>query len=272
MLVLLVMCLKHAWKQGMPTVLFLIAGVIFGWLLEVVTIFMMQMYQYGDFLLMVGEVPLSVGIGWGVIIYSIRLFSDAADLPSRFRPALEGLLALNIDLAMDTVAVRLGMWSWAFIGLQDRFFGVNEGNFWAWFWVVFFFSLGHRWLSAKEKKFWRYMAPFGAIFIGLIGVVFTNAFISVIFKFVSYTWFNITIGLTLSTAFLLILWIRPKFGVRKVDSLSFWVPFSFHIYFLVVGLISKALFNSPFILVLSVGMMLLVLYLHRVTIRGFFTV
>ena len=109
---LLGVCLKHAWKKGISAVFQLISGVLFGWLLEWVTIMQLDIYHYGDFLMMLKGVPLGIGIGWGVIIYSTRLFSDATDLPKWARPVLEGLLALNIDLAMDTVAVRLGMWNW----------------------------------------------------------------------------------------------------------------------------------------------------------------
>lgn len=102
-------CLQHAWKIGMPKVWELIAGVLFGLLLELATIQQLQAYQYGRFTLMLGEVPIIVGVGWGVILYSVRLFTNATGLPEWARPIMDGLLALNIDLATDTLAIRLGM-------------------------------------------------------------------------------------------------------------------------------------------------------------------
>ena len=100
-------CLMHARKIGMPKVWELIAGVLFGLLLEVATIQQLQAYQYGQFSLMLGEVPIMVGVGWGVILYSVRLFSNATGMPEWARPIMDGLLALNIDLATDTLAIRL---------------------------------------------------------------------------------------------------------------------------------------------------------------------
>src|SRR6266704_834612 len=48
------------------------------------------------------------------------------------------LLALTIDLSMDAIAIRLGFWTWRQAG---PWFGVPLGNFYAWFIVVFGFSL-----------------------------------------------------------------------------------------------------------------------------------
>jgi len=39
-------------------------------------------------------------------------FSDASSLPDGTPPALHGLLALKIDLALDAVAIRFGFWNW----------------------------------------------------------------------------------------------------------------------------------------------------------------
>ncbi|MCK4897217.1 MAG: carotenoid biosynthesis protein, partial [Anaerolineales bacterium] len=138
-LVLFGLCLRHAWRQGWLKVWELLAGVIYGLLLERATIQQLGAYEYGQFLFMVGELPLAVGVAWGTIIYSVRLFSDASSLPLWLRPVLDGLLALNIDLAMDAVAIRLGMWDWG-MGFRNQYFGVPYANFWAWFWVVFSFS------------------------------------------------------------------------------------------------------------------------------------
>src|SRR5947199_9956409 len=94
---LFVACLRHAARFGPARVWQLLAGVVFGLLLETATIQQLHAYRYGRFLLMVGDVPLMVGVGWGVIIYSARLFSDETNLPEWARPVLDGLLGLNVD-------------------------------------------------------------------------------------------------------------------------------------------------------------------------------
>jgi len=260
---LFILCLKHAWRAGLPVVCQLIAGVLFGLLLEWATIQQLHAYQYGRFLLMLGEIPLMVGVGWGIIIYSVRLVSDAADLAEWGRPILDGLLALNIDLAMDAVAIRLGMWDWG-MSYERQYFGVPYANFWAWFWVVFSFSAGLRLLTRRPGWVGRWLAPLGALCIGTLGVIGTNALIVFV---VPRAWYQPTIALTLGGAFLLMLWLRPRFSQRPAPSLVFWVPLGFHVYCLAAGLLSKAILDPPFLLLASITMALVALYLHRSTVR-----
>ena len=195
-LVLFILCLRHAWRTGPEAILRLIAGALFGVLLELATIWQLEAYDYGTFLLMLSNVPLAIGFGWGTIMYSAKLFSDATNLPEWVRPVLDGLLALNIDLAMDAVAIRLEMWDWG-LGLHSQYFGVPYANFWAWFWVVVSFSASVRWLSSRARGFWRWLAPLGAVLIGLAGVLCTNALIVFI---VPSQLYELTIGLTLGSA------------------------------------------------------------------------
>ena len=218
-------------------------------------------YHYGHFLLMFGDVPVAVGIAWGVIIYSVMLVSQASSLPDWAQPVLDGLLALNIDLVMDAVAIRLGMWDWG-LGFTQQYYGVPYANFLAWFWVVFSFSLGLRALSHASREILRRWAPLGAIFVGLVGVTGMNTFIRGI---VSSNGYLATIIVTLAVAISLILWLRPKFNLSPLSPLAFWVPFSFHAYFLAAGLLSGALFRPPFLLLVSLAMFLLALYWHRAT-------
>src|SRR5512135_3227728 len=115
---LFAVCLAHARRRGWAVVWQLIAGAVFGLLLEGSTIQTFHLYTYGRFWFMVGEVPLPIGVAWGVIIYSARQFSDATSLPEWARPVFDGLLALNIDLSMDAIAIRLGFWHWG-IGIHQ---------------------------------------------------------------------------------------------------------------------------------------------------------
>jgi Carotenoid biosynthesis protein len=137
--ILAISCLRHAWTGGWPRVVGLVVGMLYGLLLEYAAIQTFHAYQYGHFLLMIGgTVPLCIGVGWGLIIYTAMETSDRFGLPWYLRPIVDAVLALTIDLSMDAIAIRLGFWTWSVAG---PWFGVPLGNFYAWFIVVFGFSL-----------------------------------------------------------------------------------------------------------------------------------
>ena len=263
-LVLFILCFRHAWRTGPEDVLRLVAGILFGLLLEFATIWQLEAYSYGTFLVMLRDVPLAIGIGWGIIIYSVKLFSDATNLPETVRPLLDGLLALNIDLAMDAIAIRLGMWDWG-LGLHFQYFGVPHANFWAWFWVVVSFSASMRWLTSQARGNWRWLAPFGALLLGLAGVLCANFFIVYI---VPRQYYELTIGFPLVSTLLLVLLHRPKLIGHPPDPPAFWVPFGFHAYFLTAGLLSGTIIDSPLLLAVSIFMFIISLYLHRFSLLG----
>jgi hypothetical protein len=116
MYILFVLCLLHAIKQGIGYASYLIAGVLFGLLLEYINVISDMGYVYGKFIVMFGkppqDIPLCIGIGWGIIIYTARLFTDTFKLPLWASACLDTLLALSIDISMDIVAYRLHMWTW----------------------------------------------------------------------------------------------------------------------------------------------------------------
>ena len=113
MYLLFLFCFLHAWKRGARNVAYLLGGLCFGVLLEYMEVAMYS-YSYGRFWIMIGSypvnVPLYVGAGWGIIMYSARQFTYRLGLWAC--AALDTLLAINIDLSMDTVACRLHMWNW----------------------------------------------------------------------------------------------------------------------------------------------------------------
>jgi Carotenoid biosynthesis protein len=257
-----VICFYQACKQGTAQLLRLLAGILYGILLELATIRQLQAYHYGQFLIMVLDVPLCVGVAWGCILYSVMEFSDASSVPYWARPILDGLLALNIDLALDAVAIRLDFWDWG-QGLKFQYFGVPYANFWAWFWVIFSFSLGYRLLAHREDWIVTWLSPLLALIVGLIGVLGTNTFITFEVPFEDHKLF---VPVTLSLALILVISMRPRFYLKPIPSLVFWVPFLTHAYVLIAGLISGVILNPPLLLWIGLLMSAIAFYLHLPTI------
>ena len=253
------LCFVHAFKKGTGNVLRLLAGIIFGVLLELATIRQLHAYSYGTFPTMILDVPLCIGVSWGSILYSAMEFSDASSLPWLARPILDGLLALNIDLAMDAIAIRLGMWDWG-RGLDFQYFGVPYANFWAWFWVISSFSFGYRLLARRNDWTGTWLAPLLALITGLTWVLATNAFIVFV---VPANLRNIVIGLAIFVALMTILYVRPRFYQKPVSAPAFWVPFVSHLYFLIAGAASGVILEPPFLLFVSLLMFVTALSLHR---------
>jgi hypothetical protein len=260
------LCLPHAWKQGRANLLRLTAGIVFGLALELATIRQLHAYQYGQFLLMVFDVPLCIGVAWGCILYSVMEFSDGSSLPYFMRPVLDGLLALNIDLALDAVAIRFGFWDWG-QGLNFQYFGVPYANFWAWFWVIFFFSFGYRLLARRKDWISEWFSPILALVTGLSGVLGTNALIA---YRIPFAYHGLTIILLLAIAVTTVITSRPKFIQTTIPSLTFWVPFLTHAYILVAGLVAGIILNPPFLLFAGIIMIVISLYLHFPSIRNIF--
>ena len=262
-----VLCARHAFRYGtIANFLKLGFGILFGVTLELATIRQLNAYEYGRFLLMVWDVPLCIGVAWGCIIYSVMEFSDASSLPYWFRPILDGLLALNIDLALDAVAIRFGFWDWG-QGLQSQYFGVPYANFWAWFWVVFSFSMGYRVFARNTDWAGKWLSAPLAFIVGLAGVLGTNAFIT----FVVPTSIRAgVIAITLITALGIVFYKRPHFYQRPVHPIAFWIPFLTHAYILVAGIASGVIFKPVFLLIVGLAMLVIAFYLHNKSAKEIF--
>jgi hypothetical protein len=263
MALLFSLCLRHAMRTGLQNTLKLGAGVCFGILLEWATIEQLDAYQYGwRYLIMIDTVPIAIGVGWGVILYSAMLFSAHTTLNEWVRPVLDALLALNIDLAMDAIAIRIGMWDWG-KGLEHDYFGVPYENFWAWFWVIFCFSMAYRILNRFSGRYRVVVAPLGAIVLGIPGVLATNR---IIVSFVPEEYELPVIAAVLCGALLIVALNRPRLVSPDVVHLAAWVPLSFHFCFILLGAFFGAFAEHVTLLVVSVAMAALSLYLHRAVI------
>lgn len=260
------LCIFHAWKHGASNLMRVFAGILFGVTLELATIRQLNAYQYGQFLLMVLEVPLCIGVAWGCILYAVMEFSNGSSLPYFVRPVMDALLALNIDLSLDAVAIRFKFWDWG-QGLNFQYFGVPYANFWAWFWVIFFFSLGYRLFARRKDWVGVWISPILALVTGLFGVLGTNA---LIVYGIPFRYHSLTILSLIAAALLIVIALRPKFYLTSVPALTFWVPFITHIYILVAGLVSGWILDPPFLLIVGIIMTGIAFYLHQPAMRLMF--
>jgi uncharacterized membrane protein len=264
MYVLFALCLTHAIRRGAVYVSYLLGGVLFGLLLEYVNVSMGFNYSYGQFWLMLGptpeigavpeNIPVNIGVGWGIIIYTARLFSDNLGLPLWSRPALDALLALNIDLSMDAVAYRLNMWHWGWEFFPHRpdlltsdWFGIPYANFYGWLCVVFFYSAFARVILERQSKKSRpwLRLPAGtvaAIFAAQVALFFCIRYLPgwVSLARRTLTPFSVPSYLLLTIATIIVLAAVVAVGfkqrpaqARKAGHPIIWlVPTYFHIYFL----------------------------------------
>ncbi len=247
MYVLFTLCIIHAVKQGVRHVSYLLGGLLFGLILEYVNVTSNMGYTYGKFIVMFGrsplDIPLCIGVGWGIIMYTAKLFTDSYRLPLWSAAALDTLLAISIDLSMDTVAYRLHMWHWNWNGsglnpLTADWFGIPFGNFFGWLMVVFFYSSISRLLDRaflKEKRV--HMVKLA--FVPLMSVLLSQVFLYVMLVYVNeflYDTFGIT-RLHLFIGFLIVLVVITVRGLRKkkaqqhVPIITWLVPLWFHLFF-----------------------------------------
>ena len=270
MYALFVVCLVHAVRKGRQQVFYLLGGLGFGLILEYVNVVSNMGYLYGQFFIMFGKaplnIPLCIGVGWGIIMYSSRLFTDAFHLPLWTSAALDTLLAISIDLSMDTVAYRLHMWhwNWANTGLNPltaEWFGIPYGNFFGWLMVVFFYSSSSRLLEngfglQHASKIWKAAAvPLLAVILSQVALYAMLVYID---RFL-YNYFGIT-SLHRFLGFLLLLlmvvaagWQRRS-GTQTANQLpvvSWLIPVWFHLFFFTWLFAGRFYAESPWLVAVA---------------------
>ena len=163
--------------RGRLPFLGLASAAAFGLLLEEGDQLIFETYHYSpDFILAVDRAPIVIGLTWALIIAGAMRITDALGVRRRFAPVVDSVIAISLDLAFDAVAIRMGLWTWRGIGLEDGWFGVPAGNFYAWLFVTLGFSLVTRWLrhAARERparEWLQLLVPIPAFALLLAGLV-----------------------------------------------------------------------------------------------------
>lgn len=143
---------REALKRNYMRVFEIISCAVFGLILEIGNTYIAHTYYYSQlFLVKIMDVPLAIGLGWAVIIYCSMLLSDQYNIPWRFRPAMDALVAVLLDISLDMVAIRLGFWHWS-IPLTQEWYGVPYENLIGWMLVTLSFSYLIRFIRTLNYK------------------------------------------------------------------------------------------------------------------------
>lgn len=260
--ILFAACLIGAWRRGRFEALELIWTTLYGFLLEWVTIQLLHVYFYGPFVLMFDGTPLCIAMTWAVIIYTSMQFSSRLQVPDGARPLIDALLALNVDLALDVTAIRLRLWTWNGIALNQQWFGVPWANFWAWGGVVWSFSAFLRALRPwREHRIRRWLYPPVAMALSL-GVLVAGMGV---YQFIASPDQQAVPTLFLLAGCVLTLFLlRPRMmGSDVPERITILVPLAFHAFALIVGLLGGIFSGQPLLAGIGLAMLALTIALHR---------
>lgn len=213
-------------------------------------------YHYGEFLLKVGGVPLWVSAGWGLIVYTAMDVTQTANVPWWSRPIANGLLAVNIDLALDPIAQALQLWTWGPSPSGAMYFGVPFENFIGWMLIVGSFSfckqlVNHLVMQRLQwmREGWRQVVvDLLACVLGAV-VAFVMVTVATVIVHDIYTWkvFGVELGeavvytaITNGGLLLVMLTIRRTRNDNSPNWVAIGVPVYFHsfvllAYFIWVG-------------------------------------
>ena len=150
MLVLFALSARFAYRSGgRQRLVELLSAVPFGLLLEQGDIKIFGSYAYSQgFFIKLGSVPVAIALAWAMIITSSMFMSDRLRIPQRLAPFADAVFAILLDLSLDAIAIRQGLWHWN-IPLNAGFFGVPAGNYYGWLFVAFGFSAWTRRVRAR---------------------------------------------------------------------------------------------------------------------------
>lgn len=284
MYALFILCFAHAVKNGVRHVSYLFGGLLFGLILEYVNVVSNMGYTYGKFIVMFGhaprDIPLCIGIGWSIIMYTAKLFTNSFGLPLWPAAALDTLLAISIDLSMDVVAYRLHMWHWNWAGsglnpLTADWFGIPFGNFFGWLMVVFFYSsitrlLERAFIHQKKARIIK------LALVPLLAVLFSQVLLYTMLVYVDaflHDKFGIT-SLHRFVAFLIILIIMTVWGIRKknitrepLPVIAWLVPLWFHLFFFAWLFLGGFYMENTWIIVAATLNILLGIGIHFLSLK-----
>lgn len=240
----------------------LMSAVLFGLLLEEADIIIFQTYRYDPHWFAIDLVPPAIALCWAIIIASAMNISDSLGISERLAPFADAVWVLMLDLALDAVAIRLGLWQWT-IPINADWFGVPYGNFFAWLWVATAFSSFTRLVRRRaathgpRSHYWQLLVPLPA-WLGLLAGVSPYAFLQAVhFHEVGSDWPLITIAFVvfgLLTFHGVVTRNKPR---ETPDPYHATMRIMMHMYFLSALVATGMFFQSPGLLMISLTMLAL---------------
>lgn len=128
----------------------LLALALYGYAVERVAIAVFASHAYGaGWRLAPGGVPVAVAACWAAVIVSALATAARLGVSSRLgRAGAAAVLGLTLDVMMEPVAVRAGLWSWTPAG---PWLGVPIGNFVGWAVIVGTYAWGAQGGNGEAK-------------------------------------------------------------------------------------------------------------------------
>lgn len=133
-------------------------------------------FNYTNYTLWILAVPLVVYVAWFVVAYSaVHIATYIFKSGIVKQAALGGLIAMEMDMMIDPIAVRYSWWGW-FAGEHDAIwilgqpgydFGIPISNFLGWFLLIFLFAIYWKKITDKESK-WGVRKTIIVFSLGLI--------------------------------------------------------------------------------------------------------
>jgi uncharacterized membrane protein len=271
MLGLFVLSARFAYRTGgRRRLIELLSAVPFGLLLEQgdITIFGSYAYNQG-FFIKLGSVPVAIALAWAMIITSSMFMSDRLGISPKLAPFVDAVFAILLDLSLDAIAIRQGLWHWN-IPLHAGFFGVPAGNFYGWLFVAFGFSAWTRWIRThgRARSAWlQWLVPVPAYLTLLLALV---PFIILQQRFFGgptggYPTFLVTLALFVLVAGYA---IRTAEGrLPRPWQMPLLPRLMIHGYFLSAGILLGIFQQLPVLLAISLGMVVIELSLAPATRR-----
>ncbi|MFB6137800.1 MAG: carotenoid biosynthesis protein [Halobacteriaceae archaeon] len=255
-------CAWHAWPDR-DRLTFLATATVYGVLLEQLVIIAFEAYRYNvaDYILTVGDVPVVIGFGWAAIIYAGYETAHRLSVSRPVLPAFVALFALNIDLAIDAVAIRVPFWQWTPPG---AWFGVSLGNFLGWYLVAFLFA--GAWLVLSERAAaalgagWpaRLLTAVGTVVLAVAGL---TAGLEAWTRFTETTPGKVAVLAVVVVASLVVV-LRDEPVPRRLDPRIAAVPLAYHGFYFALLVAFEMYVEQPWLPVVSAMMIVLGLTVH----------
>lgn len=289
----------RAWRRSRARFIELVSAFAFGLLLEQGDIFLFGTYRYNAHWFHLGDVPVAIALTWALIIAGAMNMTDVLGLAA-FRtppypltsrktgvvksvirglpaPIADAVWAILLDLALDAVAIRLGLWMWT-IRADEGWFGVPWGNFFAWLFVAFWFSFFTRIARAQalenpRRGISQWSVPFlafGGLIATLVPFVAIENTAALPFvpdeggRYQNGVW--IVFGITLALFVAVTVWAlaQKRLPRERADHWLLFVRLVIHVLFLVALVGAGIYWNAPLLLVAALAMLALELVLTRV--------